>query len=205
MSIMNFIGGPTILIFIGALLAAIGAVWSNIDQTKYNEKLNEKNEEIARLSKEIVHSVTGGDTICYIMPISNQPDFGTLVSVGNYPLYDLTARFTDLEEFEKNPEKTITYDSLLRGDNILNLNELPPKSAKPLGSIFKLHGDTRRWNIFFSARNGFFTELLRMKKVDGKWISAVQITKLEGTENKVVFEKIPEDFPRNPDGTVDWK
>ena len=196
--IMKIMGGPTILIFIGAILAAVGAVWASIDQNKYNSKLNEKNEEIAELSRSIVDSVTGGKTICYFTPLSNNPSDVAVSSKGGYPLYDLTARIVDLEEFDKKPNDKQNYE------NVIDLKGLSPKAAMPLGSILKLYGETRRWNIFFSARNGFFTQQLRMKKINGKWVKAIRVTRSAEKDVGVAYEKVDDQYPCNSSGQVEW-
>ncbi|MEW5992867.1 MAG: hypothetical protein AB1744_00530, partial [Candidatus Zixiibacteriota bacterium] len=67
---------------------------------------------------------------------------------------------------------------------------------------FNLGTSARRdFNIFFSARNGLFTQLLRMRKVDGKWFYATKVQK----QDKVIFEKIDDKFPRNDIGEIEWQ
>ena len=203
--IIDAMGGPTILVFVGALLSAVGAVWAGIDQNKNSRKLDEKNEEIARLSREIANSVTGGPTVCYLAPMGGSPNIVTLVSSGDFPLYDVSVRIVDLELFEAKKNEPFTLDSIRKNEVSLDLGGMPPKSARILGPLLQLSGETRRWNIFFSARNGFFTQLLRMKKVDGVWKSAIRVTRDTGKGSEVAFEQITDGYPRGADGAVDWK
>lgn len=62
------------------------------------------------------------------------------------------------------------------------------------------NGDTRRFNIFFSARNGFFNQALRFKKIQGKWVSATKVKR----EEKVIYEEVDDEFPRTAEGNVEW-
>src|SRR5882762_1540173 len=96
--LVESIGGPTILIFIGGIIAAIGAVWASYDQNTANKKLEQKNEEIARLNRETANAVTGGDSYCYLMPIANIPEMVTVIQKGEFPLYDVSVRVVDLDD-----------------------------------------------------------------------------------------------------------
>ena len=65
----------------------------------------------------------------------------------------------------------------------------------PLGT-----GSKRDFNIFFSARNGLFTQLLRLRKIDGKWIYAMKVER----DGKLIFEKVDDNFPKTDQGQVQW-
>jgi hypothetical protein len=58
--------------------------------------------------------------------------------------------------------------------------------------------------IFISARNGFVDQLLRARRLHGRWIFASKV--MRGYKNdEVLLEKIDEGFPRNKQGQVDWQ
>ena len=205
---IDSIGGPTILVFIGALISAVGAVWAGIEQNRSSDILASKNDKIADLSREIANSITGGSSACYITPIGNSIDVAALVSVGEYPLYDLSVRITDLDLMEQMRGQPVTFESMQLNEKNIDLGSLPPGSFRILGrGILDIHGDSRRWNIFFCGRNGVFTQILRMKKVAGDWEMATKVQRNDvGTDPKVeiIHERISENFPRNEDGTVNW-
>jgi len=96
--LVDSIGGPTILVFIGGIIAAIGAVWASYDQNETNKKLDQKNEEIRRLNRETANAVTGGDSFCYIMPLANLPGTVSVVQKGRFPLYDVSVRIVNLDD-----------------------------------------------------------------------------------------------------------
>ena len=56
---------PAILVFVGAVLAAGGALWSSYRQSNFNRDIRQKNEAIAQLQRENADAVTGGDNYCF--------------------------------------------------------------------------------------------------------------------------------------------
>ena len=58
--INNF--GPIALIFTGAILSAIGALWAHFES-------NKQSQEIIRLNTEITATVTGGDSYPEVNPV----------------------------------------------------------------------------------------------------------------------------------------
>ena len=137
--------------------------------------------------------------------------FVQLVHRGDFPLYELTARIVDLEKFSS--RKTRDYGTLAEalGDEdfvgqILDLGELDPGRSRALGQILPVVGDSGRFNIFFSARNGFFTQVLRLRRVASGWIYATKVTRRDEHGDVVsLFEKVPDSYPRNAGGDVDWE
>jgi hypothetical protein len=167
---------------------------------KKSDELAKKSTEIASLNRTIAASVTGGNSFCYLsVESTNSRDqlHFVIVSKGKYPLYGVQARIVDLEA--KFPT---TLDALLR-QQALSVGDLAPESAiaNPQWVIKNQGGSTaRRFNIFFSARNGFFEQFLRAAWVNGSWVSATQVRR----DGKQIFEQIQKNFPRNERGEVDW-
>jgi hypothetical protein len=199
--LIESIGGPTILIFVGGIIAAVGAVWASYDQNKTNTKLAQKNEEIARLNRETANAVTGGDSVCYLLPLANLPGMVTVVQKGRFPLYDVSVRIVDLDD----PASNVASLSA-QTRNSFTLGNIPPESAQVLQSVITLVGDRKRFNIFFSARNGFFTQELRMRLVNGEWKSAIRVVcNLPDGKATSLFTQIMDDYPKEKDGSIDWK
>jgi hypothetical protein len=65
-------------------------------------------------------------------------------------------------------------------------------SKFPLGQ-----SDKRDSNVVFSARNGVYTQLLRPRRVQGKWRQATRVS----IDEKVVFEKVDKGSPKEQ---FDW-
>ena len=148
--------------------------------------------------------ITGGDSFCYLTVFgypTDQPIVPIIIVAGDYPLYDLEYRIYDLDE----PlQPRIVNGQEVGLGTTYSAGNMPPQSTRLVGTTFPVKPGTRRFNIFFVARNGFFNEALRLvpdqKTKGGSWLKAIQVTK----NNKVVLESIDPTFPRGPDGTVQW-
>lgn len=207
-NIITAIGGPTILIFIGGIITAIGAVWASLEQNKASSSIDAKNQEIIELNREIRESITGGNSFCYIRPTTNTPPIITVEHSGSHPLYDVSCRITDVDEhktvFAKTGDRAVTQEYIDRM-NVVNLGGIGVGLTGFISPVLSLEGDRKRFNIFISARNGSWTQLLRMhKRDDGVWISAIKVTRGYGDERVLLLEEIPEDYPRDSEGHVDW-
>jgi len=196
--ILQTLWGPPGLILLGAILSAIGALWAS-------QQMRIKSEEIAELNKEIVKLVTGGDSFCYLTIMSLDPltnsGILTIVHQGDHPIYDVSARIVDLQKMKTIEKKNkMNFQEVMQASTIIQIGNMAKGAGSTIGP-FPLGNETERnFNIFFSARNGFFTQNLRMNKINNKWVQATIVAK----DNKVLFEKIDSDFPRKSDGSVNW-
>ena len=203
MKILTDIGGPTILIFVGGLISAIGAVWAAFDQNKMSSRLEQKNEEIITLNKSLHESVTGGDSYCYLQ-LSNSDDPMFLINhVGKHPIYDVSARIVDLDTFEQLKSRSIR-EVLDCGTNI-SIGNIPPNSSKLLDGLLINQVHSLRLNILFSARNGFFSQLLRAKKnSSGRWVTAIRVT--HNPTGTLLKQEISNEYiPHEGDDVAGWK
>jgi hypothetical protein len=207
-ALLSALGGPPGLVMTGAVLAALGAFWASAQKAQFEHELRLKSEELAELSKTTLAAVTGGDSFCYIAV--SQPSPGTsralamVIHTGEHPLYDVSARLVDLDKFDGlKGQGTYTYEALNSTQTLIQLGTLIPKHAGELGrwdlNAFPLRG----MNIFFTARNGGFTECLRVRRVGDSWAQAILVTREGG--GTTLFEQVDAAFPREPDGKVDWK
>ena len=118
-------------------------------------------------------------------------NIGYLIAIhyGEFPIYDVKARIVDLELFDKNKGKR-TIQNLYSDDIIVDIGSMPVQTASRLSEFNLGEGDKRDFNIFFSARNGLCTQLLRLRKLNGKWFQATRVKIREGNTEKKVFEQI---------------
>lgn len=205
------------MVFLSAVVIFIAGVFAQKDQAQFEQQLNAKNKEIAEISKDLVRkseeivelnkqitaSVTGGDSFCYITVLSNSSrELLRLLILheGKYPLYDVQARIADLDDEKfKHP---MTFETVF-ADKLINIGNVPPSMSliNPQWTVRNMSGSSlKRYNIFFTARNGYFTEQLRMAWKGDKWATAVRVRKAD----KTIFEEIDDDYPRNNRGEVDW-
>jgi len=215
--IKYFIFSPSTVVFIGALITAIGAFW----KAKQSKKVifigtlivvvgafwvaaesNKFEDEIKRLNNYILSTITGGDSFCRLSLVSiNSSTNNALmcaIPVGEYPLYDVHFTIADLGKVEKMPDD-FTYEDFRRTVTNINVGNLAG-SCKVLGKLNLGSGDEKKYTVNIIARNGFFTQLIRLKRIEGKWIIATKVMK----EEIKVWERIDSAFPRNTAGDVNW-
>lgn len=207
---------PAVLACFGALLSAGGAIWASYEQNKaqktaesqtveikqLNTKILALSEENKILAKEGIASVTGGDGFAYVdilkgfFPNAFSP---AVASESSHPQYDLSIRFFDEHK---------NHEAQIANPLVLNIATLPPgQSVINRIPVFDLEGkaDYAKFNLFISARNGSFTEELRLRKVGGEWYSAFRVFKnnLDGGRS-LLIERSMAEYPRLPDGTLAW-
>lgn len=152
---------------------------------------------------DLVGYISGGESVCYLMgpnPVGNLWSQLLLVHVGRHPLYEVSARITDLDEFDK-IKGNLTAEDVQRCEIHRNFGNLVVGHAKYLQESIDLGpGNSRRFNIFYIGRNGGFTQLLRCQRVDGTWLFATKVVR----NDRTLFERVAEEYPRKLDGSVDW-
>ena len=109
---------------------------------------------------------------------------------------------------KNNPHPSM--QEILSADTDIVLGDMPPYTALPRFNLIQLAGQTERdFNIFFGARNGFWSEELRLRLIGGKWLAASRVVRMEiGSKKKTpdkLFERIDKEFPRNAKGGVGWE
>jgi len=201
------------LMFIAALIGAAGALWAAREQTVSERELKKKNEEIVELSRQIAYSLTGGNSYCYLV-FSLHPESPlarlNIVHAGQFPLYDVSVRIVDLDKFEtvvKSKARSnyrLTYADLEEAQQAFTIGNVKPGQAGDLGDWPMPKSREARYNVFFSARNGLFEECVRIKRIDGKWVSAYRVERRQGDKLETLYEKIDPTFPRDKDGKVSW-
>lgn len=202
-SFITQFGGSTILIFVGVLLAAIGAVWAAYDQNRFSDKLDRKNEEIIALNHQINASIIGGDSYYYFIPEGSSPCDALVEHVGDYPIYDAFAIITDIQKV-----KRLTLKEGLDFISTISLGNLAPHASSWYRDVFRLEGTRKQFLIQMSARNGHFYEEIQFIRREERWEWAVKVSvhrdRGAGSGTDVVLEKYSEGFPLTESGTVDW-
>lgn len=134
-------------------------------------------------TERTIATITGGESYC---KLAFGPDGTFVIHIGDFPLYDVTVRIVDLNKTPRD----------WQGTNV-RIGDLIPRHAVGLNVPFAWSpGDTRRANLFFTARNGSFIQLLRGYKVHDKWVWAEKVVR----DGSTLEEKVPEDaIEFNPD------
>ena len=199
---------PAVIILVGVVISVVGVVISGIgafraSQQQASSALNllNKSEEIARLNQELANSMSGGDSFCYlgISPVNLKTNTGWfyVIHQGEYNLYDVHARIIDVEKLHQLVEEKLSLD---QAETNISIGNLIPSLGGKLSQFTLGNGNTRSFNVTFTARNGFFKQLLWFKKIHGEWLYATKVTR----GSKVLYEQIDNEFPRTAMGDVKW-
>jgi hypothetical protein len=177
-------------------------------QSKFNSELRLKNDEIIRLQQENAGAITGGDSFAEMGIMVPDVATGALaqpifIHHGRFPLYDVTARIVDVGEHQRlQAAKNYTAASTTLLGTQINLGSLTAGFSRgPMGAL-QHSGRDFSYNIFFVARNGAWTQRLRMKWTGNGWSSAIRIEGLSG--GKELYANVTPDYPRDSNGQVEW-
>lgn len=197
--------GPSGLILLAAIIGAIGAFWAALQQSESEKALTKKSDEITDLNRKIAGLVTGGDSFCWFKignldPVTNV-GYLMMIHHGTFPIFDVKARIVDLETFEKKKGK-MTIHNIFSDDIIIDVGSMPVGTGSVSSQFNMGSSDRKSFNIFFSARNGLYSQLLRLRKVDGAWLQATRVYMPDGNNEKLVFEQIDSTFPL---AELDWE
>ena len=152
---------------------------------------------LAQLSQEDISEATGGDSFCYVdMGGWEGGLIANIVQKGRYPLSHVDVAITDLEAFPA-ALKSGNIGAARRGfptiDFLTRVSLWHPLATYPIDAT----ADSRSFNIEMFARNGAFTELLRIRKLKEGGFATAKIISASYFTNKrgVVLEKIDKSFP----------
>lgn len=183
----------------------IGQYFRVSRQTKVESGLQQIEKRISNLLENIEQStallfsqMTGGNSFCYISIVKNYDGklYFSLMHQGEFALFDLSISVIDLDEFEKyagKPEYANLYETKY------STNILLPSQRMTLEEFTFQEGELKkRFNIFYSARNGLFHELLRIKNINGDWIVAFKVER-----EKTILESIDQNYTLDND-EMNW-
>jgi hypothetical protein len=185
--------------------------------TQLQEKLVHQSDTITELAKRNIGEATGGDSFCYLIftPMAGSRFLLTAIPKGKFPLRTVTASIGDVEKFKKATiGKSNTFDTIFHPsvpyETYITIEDLPRESQHAGRTLQEYDADDssnyQAFNISFLALNGAWTQLVRMKRVDGKWTQATRVmtrTSSDINKDKVLFERV---YPGYPDksGQIDW-
>ncbi|MCE9777564.1 hypothetical protein LZ645_21820 [Shewanella algae] len=169
-------------------------------EARFKELLN----EVENKTNEMISHISGGNSFPYfqIGMLDPNTDTGVLMVIhkGEHPLYDVNSRIVDLQKFNQ-IKNNLSLGNMAYSDTNISVGNLIPSHASMLQNWKVENSPEQSYNIFFTARNGSFTQALRLKKINGKWLSATKIT---NKNNELLHEQIDDLFPTGADGEVEW-
>jgi hypothetical protein len=183
------------VIILGGAVVCIGSYFSQ-------KELSVKTQELAELQDQTFSMVTGGDSFPYVSLPKNQTMF-FIHNTFDFPLYDMVVRVVDVDKLHRLRKTLDTFEQIMGASKFLKVGNLSPNTSQSLDYLPDMNstgGSQRRFNFFITARNGYFVEELRHRKIKGLWKSALRVKK----GKKEVFQKIDPEFPRNERSEVEW-
>lgn len=160
-------------------------------------------EEVMRGVQDSINTITGGDSFAYLtfMYLQHQMAHLCFHHGGKYPLYGVTAKIVDLNKMKEMIANKEPFTMPLRCDIIMPVGDISANAARPMGMITFTGVDRQDYNVFFYGRNGFWSQLIRLRWIDNRWISATRVLAADG--RTVLYEDVGPAFPRAND-EVDW-
>lgn len=181
-------------------------------ETSIKRTLNELDNK----TTDLVGHITGGDSACYFLcniDNNNTLHLTAVVHIGKHTLYEAIATIVNLNVIKQRTEQTkelFMKNKFNFPDTTIDIGNIAPNYAKmidakissntSLESVNKIYD----LNVFFSARNGNFKQLIRYKKINNKWLCATKVEKEISGNTKTFYEKIDDNFPLNLSGEVEW-
>jgi hypothetical protein len=162
--------------------------------------INLQSRELVSLSNNL-KTLTGGQSFACLGYVPGQ-QFLMFLHIGRFPLYGVSARVVDLDRAARPGHQ----DSDLLGITIV-VGDMIQKHANTLRvpANFAYLQDRFNANIFFTARNGDWVQLLRERKVGNDWVRAVRVDGrfISLPKEVTMCESIDPKFPRNADGQIE--
>jgi len=163
---------------------------------------------LAAVTKDTVNEATGGDSFCFVdMGPIPEGLMAHLVQKGKYPVFDVRLNITDLNAVDSAIKSGAP--SLLVGTRTFGTIDFLSRDLwQPLG-VYPIDPKEEyvRYNISIFARNGSFTELLRLRRLkEGGWTSALLVHATYDAKKGIVLERIQRQFPVELlEKDQDWK
>lgn len=164
--------------------------------------------EIESRTTDILGSMTGGDSVCYLTGIPTtlgltQPQNAWAVHHGRYPIYDVHIRVVDVDIFDALEKANAPFQQVLKESETHSwLSSLTPGHATEVSFVLLANpaDSARNFNVFYTARNGSFMQALRFRKVNGTWLRATKV-EMNGTK----YQEVQAGYPVSATGEVDWE
>jgi hypothetical protein len=162
---------------------------------------------------DAIKAQTGGDSFCYygFTGISDSGVQLIAISEGKYALHGVGARIVDTVHWNANLADISGSEYTHNIGNVgMMLGGVKTSTAGPTIYIpFKTPGIKQDLNVFFSGINGMWTQLLRFRKVDGRWSAASIVYGALDVKRfprgAILSRSVPKDFPAEELHSKDWE
>lgn len=176
-------------------------------KTEENIRLSDR---ITQLAETAINTATGGKGFCYLrMEVGEDGLYPVVLSKGRYPLYDLSLRLWNPEEWKPTtPSRNALLNKVAAETS--QLGTLPRKDYIMLGRMPLPSGTEKQYAAEFSARNGSWSQSIVLRRSGKSWKVAtivqksarvVKFKELNQARSVLCYEADP-DFPEREAGEL---
>ncbi|MBP6895657.1 MAG: hypothetical protein KBC94_14650 [Pseudacidovorax sp.] len=162
------------------------------------QKVADSVQQLELHAKKLINYSTGGDSYCYFSVMKvGATLYLTAIHVGEFPLFNVVARVTDLYHFN-----TLLKSGghLPDSDRHVKVGDLTPGFALGQFSVVLHTPQSQDVNIFFTARNGEWVQELRFREVNGEQCFVNRVTVNGNVEHQVLSGAYPISSNGTPEG-----
>lgn len=160
---------PLSIIFLAASIIVVVK-----DETAKNTEVKNITEQLSTLRQQAENtqkSITGGDNFCYINIVSDGTGENSplLIAIndGDYPLYSISFRIWDPDDYGENAKLIKTLNEFNKKSYNFDVGDLNPHSVRILGHLSLPQSDLKNFEITLMAKNGTFTQQMRLRRING--------------------------------------
>jgi hypothetical protein len=159
------------------------------------------NQKRADRDSSALAYITGESSFCYVDPSICSADanrwFPVVVQQGNYPCYDVDIRIVDLHKLQTVDDSLPVYERQHYTDRIFSVGTMPPKRIKILNDDFFSTAHEEGFNIYITARNGYYLQQLRFVNVGKERKCSYQIKQYrKGSFSKMIRRYSEPGYPK---------
>jgi len=171
-------------------------------------RLLEQGLAIKNLAQEAIRSTTGGNSypVLAFTGISDEGAWPVLWSEGKYPLRHVQVSIVDDAELMEKLKRGPTINDIVNSGVDFEFASLAPGAAAAFKQPIKFTSNHDAYNfvVRLFADNGAWDEVIKVRRIDGKWVSAFRVTRKRADGSDVfVHEQSDPTFPR-VNGKIAW-
>ena len=184
----------------GAVISGIAGLSAAVQQSEFQDTIEAQNKALLDQAQRLAAVVTGGLSFCHGYPMNeNSPanSFEWLfIHTGPDPIFEVSVRIVNLERQSNAISELISRP--------YKLGTLLPGKAHNAGVDWQ-GPDRVACNLFFTARNGDWTQEFRRIRVADGWAYVNRVIRdTNNLEDRVALCEVSKNFPRKADGGIDW-
>lgn len=184
--------------------------------TQLQERLLSQGKTIEDLARDQVKTLIGAGSFCYVDFERDSLDRGTPVLFvdhqGKYPLYNVEARIVDIEStkayFSQRKSKGVPISEAGPAMGIVvHVGDMAVGSSTVLGVSTDLtSAEERNFNVFFTARNGFWLQQIKIRQIGSRRFVATRVLNAHDPSKakRTLYFSVAKEFPRNSKGEIEW-